>query len=248
MQNYKSNFKIFFFFALFFCLVFFVNPVLAQHTEKYIDYASEIIYNDCKGTEVEMNIGGYNDICLKLNSVVRSDYLNSFDDTKILLNSLDLVNWYEYEKDEMGIRGSSVGMGCFGDKVIQCGDHWLNINGDKWSWDNKEIELPKIELAEGAKATFGDHSPIIDVNNINGQTTIDASNNTKQTQNNYSEIDNQGNLNLNSGNQNATQFQNSENKSNFWEKASVIVGLPAALLAIWGIIKLIKKRKKNKNN
>jgi len=162
--------------------IYFINSVSAAHSNEFIEYVSLKIYEDCNGSALEFNNEPLRNE--KTNEFIR--LIPSYNRVRVreIIGVLDSTTW-NFDLGNLKLRS-----GWNGKEILKCGDHWLDINGNDWYWDGISIDLPKIELQDNAKATFGNESPIVETYGDNSTVIIGNENKTKISDNNLIEQNN----------------------------------------------------------
>ena len=176
---------------IFLCISLFlcINKSYGLKTPEFIEYLSNKIYEDCKGSDINIKEGFMETVNTKQPfTVLKWPY-----DISTIKKIIQLFT--ENGPYLILSRGWAMGSGEVAQQILTCKNHKLDISGDDYYWDGIKVELPKynvdidvsaesggkatltgdiIELEEGARytktegdfspATSGDNSPVVQEN------------------------------------------------------------------------------------
>jgi hypothetical protein len=137
--DFMNGYKIF--------LLFFILLLFSGCAEKDLSsIVGDKIYKDCAGADIK----------LSNNSPIKNEFIWPYKEREIksLLNGLNSYKWQYFYLNSNGNGavgfGGGRGLDFFGANILQCKEHYLDINyigGNKFFWDNEEITIPSKRVA-----------------------------------------------------------------------------------------------------
>lgn len=212
-----------------------IPSIHALQSEEYLNHMTNIIYEACQGQ----------DINLKENWFIRADNKGFVTELKWPQYDLEtiraLVNYISssepysvsnnmFNTGDVTLDNKTYKLNNKGENILSCSNNQLDVYNREYYWNTRKIELPRnVEVTDGAKATFGDNSPITD-----GSSSVTYGDESPSV----------------SGNDNTiTQEKDSILIQLFWSKGTIggtILGIILSFLLKVGYDKYKKKNRKSK--
>lgn len=165
-----------------------IPAISARSSDVFIDYLTDLMWNDCKGKDIHINQNIINYTRDNQTSVLRlvkwpyNTSLGVADNNRNVLRRIIEIFGEEQHNfstfygtcDNKGVTISGID-GC---GILTCGDNRLDINGYNYFWNSEKVDVPKEELLY-AIASGNNNSQII--NKGEGNFAVIGNNNVANT-------------------------------------------------------------------
>lgn len=155
----------------------FLPSISAKSSDIFIDYLTNMMWNDCQGNDIHINQPG-------VLSYIETNQSVSLIEWPYDKNSLrEIVRIFGEEQQifttifggtcENYNDSTRIG-GINGCGILTCGDNRLDINGYNYFWNGIKVDVPQENL--NFKTTYGPNSSIIETHGENSHVTIGDNN------------------------------------------------------------------------